>query len=369
MNTITINLKERSYPIHISSDFNALAEKIKPFAYEKKCCIVSNPTVWPLYGKQVTEAIKKTGAEVCYALIPDGEKYKNLAELERLLNEFVQQKLDRSSLLIALGGGIVGDVTGYAAASFMRGIPFVQIPTTLLAQVDSSVGGKTGVNLASGKNLVGAFYQPKMVYINHNTLTTLPESECRAGYAEVIKYGVINDAKLFGELEVETKDIFNALVAGTPGKASALPEIIKRCCEIKAEVVAQDERENGIRAILNYGHTFAHAIEMLTNYKQFVHGEAVAIGMHAAAVYANKLGMCNFELINRQRMLIEAAGLPTKFPELETEKVIEAFSHDKKTTAAGLKFVLPASIGKVEIVKNPDISALKETIDECIANG
>jgi len=181
------------------------------------------------------------------------------------------------------------------------------IISTLLAQVDSSVGGKTGVNLASGKNLVGAFYQPKMVFINHNTLATLPESECRAGYAEVIKYGIINDAKLFAELEGETKNIFNALAAGTPEKASALPEIIKRCCEIKAEVVAQDERENGIRAILNYGHTFAHAIEMLTNYKQFVHGEAVAIGMHAAAVLANKLGMCDSELINRQKMLIEAA--------------------------------------------------------------
>jgi len=365
MNTIKINLKERSYPIHISSDFDALAEKIKLFAHGKKCCIVSNPVVWPLYGEQVAEAIKKTGAEVCHALIPDGEKYKNLTEFEKLLNKLVQQRLDRSSLLIALGGGIVGDVTGYAAASFMRGVPFVQIPTTLLAQVDSSVGGKTGVNLSSGKNLVGAFYQPKMVYINWNTLATLPERECRAGYAEIIKAGIIYDEQLFLKLEAETENIFNAFEAGTPENTPALPGIIERCCEIKAEVVAEDEHERGVRAILNYGHTFAHAVEMLTNYKQFVHGEAVAIGMHAAAVYANKLGMCDSELINRQKMLIEATGLPTKFPELDTEKVIEAFSHDKKTTAAGLKFVLPASIGKVEIVKNPDISALKETIAEC----
>jgi len=365
MSAITINLKERSYPIHFSSDFNSLTEKIKPFAHGKNCCIVSNPVVWPLYGEQVANAIAESDAKVSCAIIPDGEKYKNLAELEKLLNELVQQKLDRSSLLIALGGGVVGDVTGFAAASFMRGIPFIQIPTTLLAQVDSSVGGKTGVNLASGKNLVGAFYQPKMVFINHNTLATLPESECRAGYAEVIKYGIINDAKLFAELEGETKNIFNALAAGTPEKASALPEIIKRCCEIKAEVVAQDERENGIRAILNYGHTFAHAIEMLTNYKQFVHGEAVAIGMHAAAVLANKLGMCDSELINRQKMLIEAAGLPIKFPALEVEKVIEAFYHDKKATISGLKFVLPAKIGKVEIIKNPDLSALSATIVDC----
>ena len=313
----------------------------------------------------MADVIKKSGAEVCHALIPDGEKYKNLTELEKLLNDLVQQKLDRSSLLIALGGGVVGDVTGFAATSFMRGIPFVQIPTTLLAQVDSSVGGKTGVNLSSGKNLVGAFYQPKMVYINWNILATLPERECRAGYAEIIKHGVINDAKLFAILEAETKNIFNELANGTPEKATAIPEIIKRSCEIKAEIVAEDEHERGIRAILNYGHTFAHAIEMLTNYKQFVHGEAVAIGMNAAAVLANKLGMCGDELINRQKMLIESAGLPTKFPAFDTEKVIEAFYRDKKTTSSELKFVLPTSIGEVEIIKNPDMSALKETIDEC----
>ena len=365
MNTININLAERSYPIHLSADFSTLDEKIKPFANGKKCCIVSNPTVWPLYGKEIESAVKKSGADVCHALIPDGEKYKNLTELEKLLDNLVEQKLDRSSLMIALGGGIVGDVTGFAAASFMRGIPFIQIPTTLLAQVDSSVGGKTGVNLAAGKNLVGAFYQPKMVFINHNTLATLPIRECRAGYAEVIKTGVIYDTKLFEKLETETKNIFNALAAGSPEKAAALPEIIKRCCEIKAEVVAQDEHERGVRAILNYGHTFAHAVEMLTNYKQFVHGEAVAIGMHAAAVFANKLGLCGSELINRQKMLIETAGLPTKFPGLDTEEVMEAFYHDKKTTVSGLKFVLPTKIGKVEIVKNPDLSVLKETIDEC----
>ncbi len=365
MNTIKINLAERSYPIHISSDFDMLTDKIKPFAQGKTCCIVSNPTIWPLYGEQVKNAIQKSGAEVCHALIPDGEKYKNLTELEKLLNELVQQKLDRSSLLIALGGGIVGDVTGFAAASFMRGIPFVQIPTTLLAQVDSSVGGKTGVNLVSGKNLVGAFYQPKMVFINWNILATLPERECRAGYAEVIKSGIIYDEQLFTILEAETRNIFNEFANGTPEKAPALSEIIKRCCEIKAEVVAEDEHERGLRAILNYGHTFAHAIEMLTNYKQFVHGEAVAIGMNAAAVLANKLGMCDSELINRQKMLIEAAGLPTKIPLFDTEKVIEAFYRDKKTTSSGLNFVLPTSIGKVEIIKNPDLSALSATIDEC----
>jgi 3-dehydroquinate synthase len=365
MQTININLAERSYPIYISDDFSTITEKIKTFTNGKKCCIISNPKVWPLYGKEIESAVQNSGAKVWHALIPDGEKYKNLTELEKLLNELVGQKLDRSSLLIALGGGIVGDVTGFAAASFMRGIPFIQIPTTILAQLDSSVGGKTGVNLAAGKNLVGAFYQPKMVFINYNSLATLPIRECRAGYAEVIKTGVIYDAKLFETLETETKSIFNALAEGNPEKAAALPEIIQRCCEIKAEVVAQDEHEKGLRAILNYGHTFAHAVEMLTNYEQFVHGEAVAIGMHAAAVFANKLGMCDLELINRQKMLIETAGLPTKFPQLDTEEVMEAFYHDKKTTVSGLKFVLPTKIGEVEVVKNPDLSALKEAIDEC----
>lgn len=361
MITINIDLDERSYPIHVTSDFSSLTDKILPFASGKRCCIVSNPTVWQLYGEEVADKIKNAGADVCHALIPDGEKFKILAELEKLLDALVQNNLDRSSLIVALGGGVVGDVAGFAAACFMRGIPFVQIPTTLLAQVDSSVGGKTGVNLSSGKNLVGSFYQPKMVFINWKTLATLPIREARAGFAEVIKYGVIYDANFFAKLETETKNIFAALENNSPEKAIALPEIIQRCCEIKAEVVAQDEREKGLRAILNYGHTFAHAIEMLTNYEKYVHGEAVAMGMHAAACFAEKLGLCDNNFVNRQKMLIENAGLPTTFPKLDIEQVRQAFYHDKKTTAAGLKFILPCEIGKVEIVKNPDLSFLNFT--------
>ncbi len=365
----TVNLKsqaDNSYPISFLDSFDSLTETIEPFAKDKICAIVSNPTVWPLYGEAVSKAVDAAGGTPVKTLLPDGEEYKNLSELEKLLEKFVENKLSRASIVLALGGGVVGDITGYAAASYMRGIPFIQIPTTLLAQVDSSVGGKTGVNLSSGKNLVGAFYQPKLVFINWSTLSTLPIREVRAGYAEVLKYGVIADGGLFELLEKYTSDIFENFNRKSPEIPEILGEIIQCCCKIKAEVVAEDEREHGLRAILNYGHTFAHAIEKLTNYKKFVHGEAVAIGMHAAAVFAKKLGLCNPELINRQKMLIEASGLPTQFPELKPEEVIAAFYHDKKATASELKFILPTKIGEVEIVKNPDMDKLKSTIIECM---
>ncbi len=363
-----VNLKSQinnSYSIYFEKSFESLAERLAPFVKNKICAIVSNPTVWPLYGNAVEKAVKIAGGSPVKILLPDGEKFKNLAEIETLLEKCVENNLSRKSLLIALGGGVVGDMTGFAAASYMRGIPFIQIPTTLLAQVDSSVGGKTGVNLSNGKNLVGAFYQPKLVFINSESLKTLPVRELRAGYAEVIKYGIIADANLFELLENHTSNIFKNFEKTPSEIHEKIGGIIQICCKIKAEVVAEDEREHGRRAILNYGHTFAHAIEKLTNYKKYVHGEAVAIGMHAAAVFANKLGMCDKSLINRQKMLIEAAGLPTQFPKLQVEEVIATFYHDKKATASDLKFVLPTRIGEVEIVKNPDLDKLKETIIEC----
>ncbi len=363
-----VNLKSQinnSYSIYFEKDFDSLAEKLSPFVKDKICAIVSNPTVCPLYGNAVEKAVKFVGGTPVKILLPDGEKFKNLVEIEKLLEKCVENNLSRKSLLIALGGGVVGDMTGFAAASYMRGIPFIQIPTTLLAQVDSSVGGKTGVNLANGKNLVGAFYQPKLVFINSESLKTLPVMELRAGYAEVIKYGIIADANLFELLEKYTSDIFKNFEKTPSEIHEKLGEIIQICCKIKAEVVAEDEREHGRRAILNYGHTFAHAIEKLTNYKKYVHGEAVAVGMHAAAVLANELGMCDKSLVNRQKMLIESAGLPTQFPKLQVEEVIATFYNDKKATAKDLKFILPTKIGEVEIVKNPDLDKLKETIIEC----
>ena len=364
LQSIYVSLEDRSYPINFSDSFDALTESLGDSVRGKKCCIISNPTIWPIYGPTVSAAVSAAGAETTSALIPDGEVYKNIPELEKLLDNLVKQKLNRSSLIIALGGGVVGDISGFAASVFMRGIPFIQIPTTLLAQVDSSIGGKTGVNLSSGKNLVGAFYQPKMVFINWNILTTLPICECRAGYAEIIKSGIIADKFLFLKLEEMTCKIFDELSNKPPVISDSLAEIIKRCCVIKADVVANDEREKGTRAILNYGHTFAHAIEVMTNYTKFVHGEAVAIGMHAAAVFACMLGLCDENLVNRQKKLIESAGLPTQFPDLQAEKVISEFYHDKKSEAEDLNFVLPMEIGKVEIVKNPDLKILASAIEK-----
>ena len=360
---ISVNLGARSYPIVFGDAFNDLASAATPVVGGRTCAIVSNPTVWALYGEQVADALRKAGATTTHALVPDGEEFKNMTELDRLLEHLAHCALDRTSVVAALGGGVVGDIAGFAAATYMRGIGCIQVPTTLLAQVDSSVGGKTGVNLDAGKNLVGAFHQPRLVYVNWATLATLPLRESRAGYAEVIKYGVIADAALFAQLEQATPALFDGLAARPPRIEPALGAIVRRCSEIKADVVSQDERESGLRAILNYGHTFAHAIEVLAGYRGIVHGEAVAMGMHAAAVFACALGLCSADMVRRQKALIEAAGLPTAFPDLPAEKVIEAFRHDKKTAGARLKFVLPREIGKVEIVTNPDQQLLRAAIE------
>jgi len=365
MNELTVHLDDRSYGIVFTTSFTPLAEQLQPFVAGRRSVIVSNPTVFPLYGEQVSAAVSAAGGTPLTVLMPDGEAYKNLGELEKILDQFAAHSLTRKSVVIALGGGVIGDVAGFAASAYMRGVPFIQVPTTLLAQVDSSVGGKTGVNLTAGKNLVGAFYQPQLVFVNGNTLLTLDTRECRAGYAEVIKYGMIADTVLFTQLEECTTGLFDELSASPALIPDVLADIIKRCCEIKADVVAQDERESGLRAILNYGHTFGHAVENLTGYTRFVHGEAVAIGMHAAAVFAGKLGMCDESLVARQKALLQAAGLPVQFPALDTDAVIASFYRDKKSSSGSLRFVLPTSIGTVEIVDDPNLELLKKTLDEC----
>jgi 3-dehydroquinate synthase len=365
MNELLVQLDDRSYPILLTTSFSGLAESLQPHIAGRICALVSNPTVFPLYGNAVTDAITSAGGTPVSVLMPDGEAYKNLSELEKILDQFAAHNLSRTSVVIALGGGVIGDVSGFAAAAYMRGIPYIQVPTTLLAQVDSSVGGKTGVNLSSGKNLAGAFYQPKLVYINWHTLQTLDIRESRAGYAEVIKYGMIADAGLLKQLEDCTSKIFEDLSHDPPIVPDILGDIIQRCCEIKAHVVARDERESGIRAILNYGHTFGHAVENLTGYSRYVHGEAVAIGMHAAAVYAQKLGLCPAELVNRQKALLQTAGLPVQFPALDIEGVINAFHRDKKVVTQSLRFVLPTAAGHVEIIKDPDQDILKDALIEC----
>ena len=363
--SLHVSLGDRSYQIVFSTSFDDLATALVPLVLNRSCAVVTNPTVWSLYGEEVVAAIRTARAKATHVFIPDGEQFKNMAELDRMLDQLAQQRLDRSAILVALGGGVVGDMAGFAAACYMRGIDYIQIPTTLLAQVDSSVGGKTGVNLESGKNLVGAFHQPRLVYVNWRTLATLPLREVRAGYAEVIKYGIIAAADLFARLENTTFAIVSGLAAKPPRVADALGDIIRRCCEIKADIVSRDERESNIRALLNYGHTFAHAIEMLTDYRTYVHGEAVAIGMHAAATLAYRLGLCSPELVIRQKLLIASAGLPVEFPDLPADTVIAAFQHDKKTAGSRLRFILPREIGLVDIVTEPDPAVVRQTIEEC----
>jgi 3-dehydroquinate synthase len=365
MNELTVQLEGRSYGIVFSPSFSPLAKLLKPFVSGRTCALISNPTVFPLYGELVISAVSAAGGSPVSILMPDGEEYKNLTEVEKILNQLAAHNLTRKCVVIALGGGVIGDSAGFVAATYMRGVPFIQVPTTLLAQVDSSVGGKTGVNLSAGKNLVGTFYQPRLVFINCNTLLSLDIRNCRAGYAEVIKYGMIYDTSLFEQLENCSSSLFAELAADSACIPDILGDIIKRCCEIKAGVVAQDERESGLRAILNYGHTFGHVVENLTGYTTYVHGEAVAIGMHAAAVFANKLGMCDEALVTRQKSLLQAAGLPVQFPALDTDAVIASFYHDKKSSAGSLRFVLPTAIGQVEIVDDPDLDLLKKTLDEC----
>lgn len=355
---ITVELGARSYQIHVAESFDGLAGVLAPLVRGRRAAIVSNPIVWPLYGEAVRGAVAAAGGEGVSVLLPDGEEHKTLGVFARLMEDCVAAGLDRGSVIIGLGGGVVGDVAGFAAACYMRGIMLVHIPTTLLAQVDSAIGGKTGVNLASGKNLVGAFYQPAAVYINWRTLATLPLRELRAGYAEVIKYGMIADRALWELLEAVTPRLMAAAAAGRP-LPEVIGDIIHRCCAIKARVVAADERESGLRAILNYGHTFAHAIETLTDYRVYVHGEAVAIGMHAAATYAQALGLCSAELVARQRALLEAAGLPVRMPPLAIDDVLAAFMRDKKTRSGTLTLILPETIGRVRRVSGCDEALLR----------
>lgn len=343
MDSINVELGERSYPIYIGSrilkDFGT---KLREFVESKKVAVVTNPTVSALYLENVNNSLVHSGFEPKVIEIPDGEEFKSLKWAEKIFDKLVSFEIDRQTPLVALGGGVVGDITGFAAASYLRGIPYVQVPTTLLAQVDSSVGGKTAVNHRKGKNLIGAFYQPRFVFIDVDTLKTLEKRELRAGLSEVIKYGVIKDTGLFEYLEKNMESLLSY-------DEKALTHIIKRSCEIKAEVVEADERESGLRAILNFGHTFGHAVEALTKYKKFKHGEAVAIGMIWAANLSNRLGLCSLDVVERIDGLIKKTGLPGDAPAYSAEEYIRAMKLDKKVIGGDLRFVLTEAIGKVDI--------------------
>jgi 3-dehydroquinate synthase len=346
MEKVTVDLGRRSYDIIIDRGIlSGLGVRIKPFGFSRSVGIISNPTVFALYGDAVMSSLKDAGFDCFSVLIPDGEEYKDYAWSHYILTELLKRGLDRNSCIVALGGGVIGDITGFVASTYMRGIHFIQVPTTLLAQVDSSVGGKTGVNHYFGKNMIGTFYQPRLVWIDTATLGSLPQRELIGGMAEVIKYGIISDKEFFGFLEEKKGDIMGL-------DPAALGFIIKRSCEVKAGVVAMDERESGLRAILNFGHTIGHAVETETRYTRFIHGEAVGLGMCLESRLSKSLGLLNSEQIRRIETIIDSYGLPSRLPEdLNAGNLLSHMKRDKKVVAGEMIFILPEDIGRVAIRK------------------
>lgn len=353
MQRINVNLGSRSYPIHIGAGALRLREAFDQAIPARDVLIVTNTTVGPLYAAGVIGALApRRCLEVS---LPDGEVHKTLANVARILDVLIANRFGRDCCVIALGGGVVGDMAGFAAACYQRGVPFVQMPTTLLAQVDSSVGGKTGVNHPGGKNLIGAFHQPAAVFVDTDALKTLPDRELRAGLAEVIKYGLIVDPEFFRWLE----DNAGSLLARD---TAALTHAIKRSCQIKAEIVARDEREQGDRALLNLGHTFGHAIESVTNYSTWLHGEAVGAGMLLAADMSQRLGWLTNGDVERVHRILGLFGLPTDVQDLPSAAIAEKMKIDKKVAAGRVRLVLLKAIGDSVVTGDYDDAALHETL-------
>ena len=343
MQIVPVSLGNRSYDIQVGTGLLArLGAECARLKLGQRCAVLTDSNVGRHYAKPVMKSLAAAGFEPVLVTVPAGEKSKCMTMVEKCLNQFAAHRLERKSFVVALGGGVVGDLAGFVAATYLRGIPFVQVPTSLLAQVDSSVGGKTGVNLKSGKNLVGAFYQPRLVLCDLDTFKTLPKREYLSGLAEVIKYGIIYDAELFARLE---RDLPKLLKRNT----ATLAATVARCCEIKAEVVGQDETESGLRAILNFGHTIGHAIENSSGYGKYLHGEAIAIGQVAAArLSAELLGLPAGE-VHRIRQLFVRTGLPVsiRLTPVQRKKLFAAMLLDKKVSAGEVKFVLAEQLGKV----------------------
>jgi 3-dehydroquinate synthase len=354
---LRVELAERSYEIAIGSGtLGGLGENLRGLQLSPRLAIISNPTVHGLYGGPVESSLRASGFQPATIIVPDGERYKSLLWVEYIYGEMLRQRLDRKSAVVALGGGVVGDMAGFVASTYMRGIAYVQVPTTLLAQVDSSVGGKTGVNHPLGKNMIGTFWQPALVWIDADTLKSLPRREFLAGLSEVIKYGVIWDRDFFDYLEKHREDIMKL-------RGEALIGIIKRSCEIKAEVVSRDEREAGLRAILNYGHTIGHAVETATGYTRYLHGEALAMGMHTEAELARTLGITDREEVALIKALIDSYGLPSGLPgDVDKEALVGAMELDKKALAGTLRFTLPEKVGKVKVNEPVDREKLRAVL-------
>ena len=358
--TLHVELGDNSYPLVVGTGLlDSIGKLLSPHAKSNKVLIVSDAFVKTRYMPVVLKSLEAAGLDVSTIEVPVGEESKSLVQFSRIQDSLVEHQLDRGSMLIALGGGVIGDLAGFAAAVYMRGIRYVQIPTTLQAQVDASVGGKTAINHPKGKNLIGAFHQPKSVIIDVDTLKTLPQRDIRAGLIEVIKMGVIRDKPLFERVEENLEAIFNL-------DDTTLIEIISQACVNKAEIVAKDEKESGLRMVLNYGHTFGHALEALTHYNRYRHGEAVSIGMNCAAQLAANLGMFSETDFQRQRTLLMRAKLPITFPsDLTPEALCDAMYLDKKTLGGKLRLILPTRIGEVVIQNDVDDRHILEAIAQC----
>lgn len=352
---LDVDLGARSYPILIGAGLLDDPAPLRDWLAGREVFVVTNSTIAPLYLERVLAAFE--GLRVDHLVIDDGERFKTLATLERIIDALLERRHSRRTTLVALGGGVVGDLTGFAAACYQRGVDFIQIPTTLLAQVDSSIGGKTAVNHPRGKNMIGAFHQPRGVLVDTGVLRTLPERELAAGLAEVIKYGCIRDAGFLGWLEANMP----ALLARQP---EALVHAIRRSCEVKADLVAADEREGGLRAILNFGHTFGHAIETHTGYSEWLHGEAVAVGMVMAADLSRRLGGISAADAARIRALVAAAGLPVvPPPDLGPDAFLDLMAVDKKVVDGRLRLVLLEGPGQAAVSEETDPAALQATLE------
>lgn len=353
--TLNVALEERSYPIHIGSNLLGDGDLLSKYLVSKQVAVVTNTTVAPLYLQQLASAFKSAGINTVDIILPDGEQYKNSETLNKIYDALLAARCDRSTTIIALGGGVIGDLTGYAAATYLRGVPFIQVPTTLLSQVDSSVGGKTGINHPMGKNMIGAFYQPQAVIIDTTTLQTLPQRELSAGMAEVIKYGLIRDLAFFEWLEIN----MTALMALDKG---LMTEAIYRSCQNKAEVVAADEKEAGERALLNLGHTFGHAIENAMGYGVWLHGEAVAAGTMMAAELSKKMGWLSEGDVKRIKQIFHEARLNLEAPSLGAEKYLSLMKLDKKVQDGQIRLILQKAIGASVITADYSQEMLTEVL-------
>lgn len=355
MQTLNVEFAERSYPIHIGRNLLDRTDLVLPYLKRKQVAVVTNTVVAPLYLDQFCEPLRREGVAIVPVILPDGEQFKTAEMLGRIYDALLENRCERNTTLIALGGGVVGDMTGYAAATFLRGVPFIQVPTTLLAQVDSSVGGKTGINHPMGKNMIGAFWQPKLVLADTQTLNTLPDRELSAGLAEVIKYGLIRDLEFFLWLEQN----MSRLLARDP---EALAYAIRRSCENKAEVVAADERETGERALLNLGHTFGHAIEAGMGYGVWLHGEGVAAGTLLAADLSRRLGWITDADVARIEAIHLAANLPVVAPKLGVDAYLDLMGLDKKVSDGKIRLILLQSIGKAVFTADYSPALLRDTL-------